>query len=86
MLGDRQIGDFSVQVVRNESAHVIQAQIEDLFSESRPDDVLLLHFSGHGLKSESGELFFAAANTRPDCSGPRSPGPARLAPRTTGSG
>jgi Caspase domain len=28
--------------------------------------VLLLHFSGHGLKSESGELFFAASNTRPN--------------------
>jgi hypothetical protein len=66
VLGDRQIGEFSVQVVRNEPAHVIQAQIEDLFSESRSDDVLLLHFSGHGLKSESGELFFAASNTRPN--------------------
>jgi Caspase domain len=66
VLGDRQIGDFTVQVMRNEPAHVIQAQIEELFSESRGDDVLLLHFSGHGLKSESGELFFAASNTRPD--------------------
>ena len=66
VLGDPQIGDFAVQVVRNEPAHVIQAQIEEVFSESRPDDVLLLHFSGHGLKSESGELFFAASNTRPN--------------------
>jgi Caspase domain/RDD family len=66
VLGDRQIGEFTVQVVRNEPAHVIQAHIEELFSESRPDDVLLVHFSGHGLKSESGELFFAASNTRPN--------------------
>jgi len=66
VLGDQQIGDFTVQVVRNEPAHVISAQIEELFSESRSDDVLLLHFSGHGLKSESGELFFAASNTRPN--------------------
>ena len=64
VLGDPQIGDFAVQVVRNEPAHVIEAQIEDVFADSRPDDVLLLHFSGHGLKSESGELFFAASNTR----------------------
>jgi len=28
--------------------------------------LLLMHFSGHGLKSESGELFFAASNTRPN--------------------
>jgi Caspase domain len=66
VLGDEQIGDFTVQVVRNQPAHVISAQIEELFSESRRDDVLLLHFSGHGLKSESGELFFAASNTRPN--------------------
>ena len=66
VLGDAQIGDFAVQVVRNEPSYVIEEQIEDLFSESRPDDVLLLHFSGHGMKSESGELFFAASNTRPN--------------------
>lgn len=66
VLGDPQIGNFNVQVVRNQPAHVIQTQIEDLFAESRPDDVLLLHFSGHGLKSESGALFFAASNTRPN--------------------
>ena len=66
VLGDRQIGEFNVQVVRNEPAHVIEGHIEELFSESRSDDVLLVHFSGHGLKSESGELFFAASNTRPN--------------------
>ena len=66
VLGDRQIGEFTVQVVRNEPAHVIEAHIEELFSESRSDDVLLVHFSGHGLKSESGDLFFAASNTRPN--------------------
>ena len=66
VLGDAQIGGFSVQVVRNEPSYVIEEQIEELFSESRSDDVLLLHFSGHGLKSESGELFFAASNTRPN--------------------
>ncbi|MGO8727882.1 MAG: caspase family protein [Streptosporangiaceae bacterium] len=57
VLGDPQIGEFAVQVVHNQPSYVIQSQIEEMFSESRPDDVLLLHFSGHGLKSESGELF-----------------------------
>jgi hypothetical protein len=81
VLGDPEIGGFEVRVVRNEPAHVIGEHIEDLFSESRPDDVLLLHFSCHGLKSESGELFFAASNTRPHlrhrsrcCRTPTSPG------------
>jgi hypothetical protein len=66
VLGDRQVGAFTVHVVRNEPSYVIQALIEELFSESRSDDLLLVHFSGHGLKSESGELFFAASNTRPN--------------------
>ncbi|MFG1812391.1 caspase domain-containing protein [Kribbella sp. NPDC049174] len=66
VLGDPGIGGFDVQIVRNESAHVIQGRIEDLFADSRPEDVLLLHFSCHGLKSESGELFFAASNTLPN--------------------
>jgi len=66
VLGDPGIGGFDVQVVRNESAHVIQGRIEDLFADSRPEDVLLLHFSCHGLKSEAGELFFAASNTLPN--------------------
>jgi hypothetical protein len=66
VLGDAGIGNFAVQVVRNEPAHVIEGHIEEMFSESRPEDVLLLHFSCHGLKSESGELFFAARNTRPN--------------------
>ncbi len=66
VLGDPRIGEFDVRVVHNETAHVIQAQIEDLFSDARPEDILLLHFSCHGLKSESGELFFAARNTRPN--------------------
>ncbi len=66
VLSDPQIGGFTILVVRNEPRYVIEERIEDLFSESRPDDVLLMHFSGHGLKSESGELFFAASNTRPN--------------------
>jgi hypothetical protein len=66
VLGDHQVGDFDVEVVRDEDAHGVQGRIEDLFLTCGPEDVLLLHFSCHGLKSESGELFFAARNTRPD--------------------
>lgn len=66
VLGNRDIGGFQVDAVLNEPAHDVEAQIEDLFADSQPDDILLLHFSCHGLKSEAGELFFAARNTRPD--------------------
>ncbi len=66
VLGDKEVGDFQVKVVHNEPAYVVSGHIEDLFAESQSDDLVLLHFSGHGLKSDSGELFFAARNTRPD--------------------
>ncbi|HET6290324.1 MAG TPA: caspase family protein [Amycolatopsis sp.] len=66
VLADRTISEFDVQVVRDETAHVIAGRVEDLFADSVPDDVLLVHFSCHGLKSESGELFFAARDTRPE--------------------
>lgn len=66
VLGDPEIGGFDVSIVHNASSYEVQSHIDDLFTESRPDDLLLLHFSGHGLKSDSGELFVAARNTRPD--------------------
>jgi hypothetical protein len=66
VLSDPRIGDFEVEVVRNQPAYAVQERIEDLFADARGDDVLLLHFSGHGLKGEAGDLYFAARNTRPD--------------------
>lgn len=66
VLGDPEVGGFEVDVVQNAASYEVQAHIEDLFADSGPDDLVLLHFSGHGLKSDSGELFIAARNTRPD--------------------
>lgn len=66
VLGDPEVGGFDVSVVHNAASYEVQAHIDDLFADSRPDDLLLLHFSGHGLKSDAGELFIAARNTRPD--------------------
>ena len=66
VLGNPQIGAFDVRVVRNESSYNIAAEIENILADARPNDLLLLHFSCHGLKSESGELFFAARNTQPN--------------------
>jgi hypothetical protein len=66
VLGDPRVGGFDVRAVFDQPAHAVQAHIEDFFVDGRPDDVLVLHFSCHGMKNESGELFFAARNTRPN--------------------
>jgi hypothetical protein len=66
VLGDPRIGDFVVRVLRNESAQTIRVAVEDFFADRKPDDLLLLHFSCHGLKNAAGELYLAASDSRPD--------------------
>jgi hypothetical protein len=66
VLGDPRIGDFDVRVLRNETAQGIRVAVEDFFADRRPDDLLLLHFSCHGLKNAAGQLFLAASDSRPD--------------------
>ena len=63
VLGDPGIGDFEVRTLLNEPAHEVNLAVEEFFADRRPGDLLLVHFSGHGVKDEDGELYFAAVNT-----------------------
>ena len=63
VLRDPGIGDFEVRTLLNEPAHVVNLAVEEFFADRRPGDLLLVHFSGHGVKDEDGELYFAASNT-----------------------
>jgi len=65
VLADPAVGDFEVQVLSNRSAQDVRMAVEDFFADRARSDTLLLHFSGHGLKNAAGELFLAAADTRP---------------------
>lgn len=65
VLGDPLIGGFNVRVAQNELSHQVAGRIEDMLADCSKDDLLLVHFSCHGLKKPSGELYFAAPNTRP---------------------
>ncbi len=64
VLRDPQIGGFEVRTLLNEPAHEVNLAVEEFFADRRPDDLLLLHFSCHGVKDEGGELYFATANTK----------------------
>jgi Tol biopolymer transport system component len=64
VLSDPAIGGFDVRTVLNEPAHSITLAVEEFFADRQADDLLLLHFSCHGVKDEDGDLYFAAANTR----------------------
>jgi Caspase domain len=63
VLRDPMIGDFQVSTLMNEPAHEVNLAVEEFFADRRPDDLLLVHFSCHGVKDESGELYFAMTNT-----------------------
>ncbi|GHC87087.1 hypothetical protein GCM10007079_30870 [Nocardiopsis terrae] len=65
VLENPEIGGFGVGVVRNRPAYMVARQVEDFFADRTQSDSLLLHFSCHGLKNASGQLFFAAADTLP---------------------
>ncbi|MFC8392043.1 hypothetical protein [Streptomyces sp. NPDC057238] len=63
VLEDPETGDFEVSMVVDGSHREVTRAIEHFFLDRRRDDLLLLHISCHGLKSDSGELHFAAGDT-----------------------
>jgi uncharacterized caspase-like protein len=60
-----EIGGFDeVKTLVNESDANIRLSIEDFFADKKPDDLLVIYFSGHGVRDEQGLLFLAVNNTR----------------------
>jgi hypothetical protein len=65
VLRDPNIGGFEVRTLLNAPAYRVNEAVVEFFSaDRRPDDLLLLHFSCHGVKDEAGDLYFATADTR----------------------
>ncbi|MEU9350896.1 caspase family protein [Streptomyces griseoloalbus] len=63
VLEDPRIGDFEVDMVVDGAHHEVARAIEHFFLDRRRDDLLLLHFSCHGVKDDNGELHFATTDT-----------------------
>ncbi|MGW6444181.1 caspase family protein [Lentzea sp. NPDC055074] len=64
VLADPRIGAFHVRTLINSPAAEVNEAVEDFFADRTPDDLLVLHFSGHGVKDEAGELHFATSSTK----------------------
>jgi len=64
VLEDSAVGGFEVQKLINEPSYRVMQAIESFFADSKHDDLLLLYFSGHGMKDEEGRLYFVTKNTR----------------------
>jgi len=63
VLGDPETCNFYVQFLANKRSYRVNQAIETFFSDRDRDDLLLLYFSGHGLKDEEGKLYFATPDT-----------------------
>lgn len=64
VLKDQNLCNFDdVKVLLNQlSSSVIEA-IDEFFDQRKPDDLLVVYFSGHGVRDEFGSLFLAVRNT-----------------------
>ena len=70
VLQNPEIGGFDeVKVLVNPRRQAMEEAIETLFDSRQRDDLVLLFFSGHGIKDESGKLYFATYNTRKNLQG-----------------
>ncbi len=65
VLGDPDIGGFTLSVVRNASVQSLREELDRFFGSAARDDELLVHFSCHGLKDDANDLYLAAVDTRP---------------------
>ena len=52
-----------VKTLFNENVFNVNLAIEDFFAQKKPDDLLVLYFSGHGVRDEYGALYLAVKNT-----------------------
>jgi hypothetical protein len=53
-----------VKVVKDHAAYELRVATSDFFSRAGPEDLLILYFTGHGVRNASGELFLCARDTR----------------------
>ena len=64
VLDSPELGAFDdVIILLNENESKVSETIDYFFSLKKPDDLLLLYFSGHGVRDEYGSLYLAVKNT-----------------------
>ena len=64
------MGDFDeVKTLTNPEPQAMQYEVETLFSGRSKDDFVLLFFSGHGIKDDSNNLYFATRITQKSAKG-----------------
>ena len=63
VLGDPTVGQFKVQALVNKRSYEVSRAVEEFFTNRRRNDLLLVYYTGHGLKDDSGQLYFTMPDT-----------------------
>jgi TPR repeat protein len=64
VLREPELGAFDdVSNLVNQPKSVVEKRISALFLGKQPNDLLLLYFSGHGVRDEDGQLYLAVSDT-----------------------
>ena len=63
LLADPEVGGFAVTSVFDEKAQAMRLAVEEFLTDRRPDDVVLVYLSCHGLVDLRRRLYFAARDT-----------------------
>ena len=64
VLRSRDICAFDdVNILLNQPEYMVRGAIDEFFDQKLPDDLLVLYFSGHGVRDELGALYLAVKNT-----------------------
>jgi Caspase domain len=63
VLADPDIGGFTVTAVVDETAQTVRIAVGDFLADRRPDDLVLVYLSCHGLVDPRRRLYFAARDT-----------------------
>jgi uncharacterized caspase-like protein len=66
VLRDPAIGGLEVTLLVNQAQRVVLEAIARLYQYKRKGDLLLLYYSGHGIKDEYGALYLAVKDTKTD--------------------
>jgi outer membrane protein assembly factor BamB len=64
VLSNQAVGGFTVHVRLDEAGHLLREEVDGFFTNRRPEDLLVLYLSCHGVKDMAGQLQFAVSTTK----------------------